>query len=124
MSATGRYASAYTLITYVLGAGGRADTLPARYLDAAADAIVRGHPRYVPYPVRELLVTPGYRTSTHPQLRGLTLEELRRRYRQANRETYLLRRKREAEAAKAAAAAAAAAAQVTTVAHEPDPVVE
>lgn len=66
------------LIEYARGAGGRIDVLPTRYLDMVAEAVVHCHPECITQPMRELLVSGRYRRSQHPQLRDLSVADLRR----------------------------------------------
>lgn len=73
------YRRGASLVEYARGAGGRIDILSGGYLDLLAEAIVHVHPKTVSRRVRELLVSGRFRRSTHPQLRDVSLAELRRR---------------------------------------------
>lgn len=77
-----------SLVTYAHGAGGRICDLPGHYLDMVAEAIIHGHPKYVRRSVRELLVTGKFVRSVHPQLRDLTLAELRAQFADRAKDQY------------------------------------
>lgn len=64
---------------YAVGAGGRICDLPARYLDAVAEAIIRRHPQSTDVRIVELMLGGRYRRSIHPLLRDVTLAEFRLR---------------------------------------------
>lgn len=85
---SGHYMRGGSMIAYAAGAGGRVCDLPGHYLDMIAEAVATCHPEYVKPRVRELLVNGEFRRSTHPELIGVTLAELRRRHSDEYRRTY------------------------------------
>lgn len=85
------------IVTYAVGAGGRIDVLPARYLDVVADAVTRTHPRSLPYVVAKLLASGRYRRSIHPELREASVASFVERHRIDQRRWRAERRRRAAE---------------------------
>lgn len=80
-----------SIVDYARGAGGRIDALPAVYLDMIAESVLHGHPKYVTRTVRELLVNGRFARSRHPQLRDLSVADLRRIQRERSSRQYLRR---------------------------------
>lgn len=90
------------MVTYVNGLGGRALDLPSGYLDMAIHAVTHVHPKEVSTPVRELLVSGRFVRSSHRQLSGVTLAELRRTASELHHRDYLRRTQRARERVAAA----------------------
>lgn len=64
------------VIDYAVGAGGRLDVLPERYLDAVASAVTRAHPSNVPREVLWQLKSGRFKLSVNPRVANATTLEL------------------------------------------------
>lgn len=70
----------HKILWYGFGVGGRIFDLPRQYQDAVAQAVVQAHPSsFYRRALLYCLVSGEFRRSTHPQVTGLTVDELRRR---------------------------------------------